>query len=233
MRKLLLILIFVPVAAMAQKERADIRSGNKLFVAGKYPEAEVEYKRALEKNINSYEANFNLGGALYKQGRNEDAATAYQKIIEDGTNPEAQSKSFYNLGNSLVKQRKLDEAIESYKNSLRIDPTDIQAKFNLAYAQKLKQEDENKDKDKDQNQDKNNDQNQNQDQNQDQNNDQNKDDKKDDKKDNKDKQEPQPSPSRSEAERMLKAVQASEDNTKKKVDEQKVQAVGKGTGKQW
>lgn len=231
MRKLLLILIFIPAAAMAQKERADIRSGNKLFVAGKYPEAEVEYKRALEKNINSYEANFNLGGALYKQGRNEDAATAYQKIIEDGTNPEAQSKSFYNLGNSLVKQRKLDEAIESYKNSLRIDPTDIQAKFNLAYAQKLKQEDENKDKD--QNQDKNNDQNQNQDQNQDQNNDQNKDDKKDDKKDNKDKQEPQQSPSRSEAERMLKAVQASEDNTKKKVDEQKVQAVGKGTGKQW
>lgn len=246
MRKILILsLCALPMAALAQKERADIRSGNKQFNAGKYAEAEVDYKRALEKNINSYEANFNLGGALYKQGRNEDATVAFQKIIEDGTNPENQAKTFYNLGNTLVKQRKLDEAIESYKNALRLDPTDVQAKFNLAYAQKLKQEDENKDKD--QNKDQNQDNKQNQDQNKDQ-NDQNKDQKDDpnkeqekdnkdnkdnkDKKDNKDQQQQQ-NQSKSEADRMLKAIQAAEDNTKKKVDEQKAQAVGVGKGKQW
>lgn len=237
--------VALPLVAVAQKERADIRSGNKQFNTGKYSEAEVEYKRALEKNINSYEANFNLGGALYKQGRNEDATASYQKIIEDGTNAENQTKTFYNLGNALVKQRKLDEAIESYKNALRLDPTDVQAKFNLAYAQKLKQEDENKDKDKNQDNKDNKDDQQNKDpnqdqQNQDKENDQNKDQEKDkkdnkdnkDSKDNKDQQQ-QPNPSKSEADRVLKAIQAAEDNTKKKVDEQKAQAVGVGKGKQW
>lgn len=231
MRNLSIILLLLPLAAFAQKERSDVRTGNKLYDKGKYPEAEVEYKRALEKNINSYEANFNLAGALYKQGRYEDAISILQKTAQDGSDLENQSKALYNLGNNLLKLRKLDESIESYKSALRINPTDVQAKFNLAYAQKLKQEDENKDKNQDQNQDQNQNQN-NQDQNQDQNQNQDKQDDKQDKKDDKQNQQ-QPPPQKSEAERMLKAIQAAEDNTKKKVDEQKVQVVGKQQGKQW
>ena len=53
--------------------------------------------------------------------------------------------------------------------------------------------------------------------------------------DNRDGQQPgqQPSASREESERLLRAIQASEDNTKKKVDAEKAQAVGVRGGKQW
>lgn len=250
------ILIGSILTVSAQKERVDIRAGNKLFKEGKYTEAEVNYKRALEKSITSYEGNFNLSNSLYKQQRYEDATVGYAKLAEDGSNPAAQANSLYNMGNSLVKQRKLDEAIEAYKNTLRLNPSDQDAKFNLAYAQKLKQEEDkknqdnkdNKDQNKDQNQDQNKDQNQ--DQNQD-NKDQNKDKKDQDKdkdkdnkdqdkdKDNKDQQDqksdpkPENSPSREDAERMLKAVQAAEDKTKKDMDEKKAQAVGVRGGKNW
>lgn len=254
MRILLIInvLLFLPVAVWGQKERADIRQGNRAYYEGKYPEAEVGYKRAMEKNIASYEANFNLAGALYKQGRYDDAAATYGKLAQDGTDLQRQAATYYNMGNTYVKQRKLDEAIEAYKNTLRLTPEDKEAKFNLAYAKKLKQEEEKKDQD-----DKNNQDNQNQDQNQDggggggqdndqdQNKDQNKDDNepnkgdndknKDRNKENQGGQQPQqqPSASREESERLLRAIQASEDNTKKKVDAEKAAAAGVRGGKQW
>ena len=86
-------------------------------------------------------------------------------------------------------QQKFDESIESYKKALRLNPTDMDTKYNLAYAQLLKKkqeqqqqqqqqnQDQNKDQDKKQDKDQNKDQ-QNQDQNKDQQNknqDQNKD----------------------------------------------------------
>lgn len=252
------VLIFAPAALWAQKERADIRAGNRAYYEGKYPEAEVGYKRAIEKNISSYEANFNLAGALYKQGRYDDAAATYQKLAQDGTDTERQASTYYNMGNTYVKQRKLDEAIEAYKNALRLTPNDKEAKFNLAYAKKLKQdEDKKNDQNQNQNQDQNQDRNQNgggggnDDRNRDKNQDQNKNndknrnnndpdknndrngDRNEDKPDGGQSPQQQPSASRDESERLLRAIQASEDKTKKKVDAEKAQAVGARGGKQW
>lgn len=240
------LLLLLPATAAAQSERSDIRAGNRAYHEGKYPEAEVNYKRAIEKKIGSYEANFNLAGALFKQGRYQDATATYTQLAQDNTNPEAQAATLYNLGNVQLTERKLDEAIESYKSALRITPNDRDAKFNLAYAQKLKQEEENKDqnKDQDQNQNKDNkDQNQDQDKKDQDQNDQNKDKEQDQNKDQDQDQDqdqeknqpqnPEQQQSREENERTLKAIQASEDNTKKKVDEQKAAAVGVSNGKQW
>lgn len=243
MRSLIIVLFLMPLTALSsfsQAERSDIRKGNNLYKEGKFTEAEVKYKQAEAKNVGSYEAAFNLGGALYKQQRYEDAAVGYAKLVQDGSDVGRQSEAFYNLGNTQMKMRKLDESIEAYKEALRRNPTDMQAKFNLAYAQKLKQEDDKKnDENKDQNKDQNKDnQDQNKDQNKD-NQDQNKDNK-DQNKDNKDKQDQkqdkqnqQQQQQKQDNERMLKAVQASEDKTKKKVDEKQAEAVGSSDGKNW
>lgn len=258
------VLLLSVSAAWAQKERADIRQGNRAYYEGKYPEAEVGYKRAIEKNINSYEANFNLGGALYKQERYDDAAAAYEKLAQDGSDRRRQAATYYNLGNTYVRQRQIDRAIEAYKNALRLVPEDREAKLNLAYAQKLKQQqDQNQDRNnqnQNQNQDQNqngggsggggdddrNDRNQNPDQNQnqngggggggddDRNGDQNKGDSGRNDQNDGDSGSESSSASREESERLLRAIQASEDNTKKKVDAERAQAVGRGAkAKQW
>lgn len=254
---LLGVLLFLSSGAWGQRERADIRQGNRAYYEGKYPEAEVGYKRAIEKNIASYEANFNLAGALYKQERYDDAAAAYGRLAQDGTEVGRQAATYYNMGNTYVKQRKIDEAIEAYKNALRLVPEDREAKFNLAYAKKLKQQQE---QNRDQNQNQND---RNQDQNQDQNggggenggqqdNDRNRDsdsdrDKdpnrdrndgsddrnRDDNRDREGDSQRQPSSAREDSERLLRAIQAAEDNTRKKVEAEQMQAVGARGGKQW
>ena len=273
---IVVLMLFSAGAAFGQKypERRDIRSGNKLYEKGDYTEAEVAYRRALEKNAESYEANFNLADALYKQKRYDEAAQMNAQLAADSAYMENAAAAYFNQGNALFQQRKLEEALEAYKNCMRLDPNDQQAKFNYAYTKKLlekdnqnqqqnnqnnqqnnqeNQQDQNKDQNKDQNdnqQDQNkNQQDQNKDKNQDQkdqNNNQN--DQNDQNQQNDDKsggqnsdqqqdqnQQPQPQNggmSREEAERMLDAVQGSEDNTKKKVDAQKVRAVG-ASGKNW
>lgn len=270
------LMLLIAGSASGQKypERRDIRSGNKLYEKGDYTEAEVAYRRALEKNAESYEANFNLADALYKQKRYDEAAQMNAQLAADSAYMENAAAAYFNQGNALFQQRKLEKALEAYKNCMRLDPNDQQAKFNYAYTKKLlekdnqnqqqnnqnnqqnnqqNQQDQNKDQNKDQNdnqQDQNkNQQDQNKDKNQDQKDQNNKqNDQNDQNQQNDDKsggqnpdqqqdqnQQPQPQNggmSREEAERMLDAVQGSEDNTKKKVDAQKVRAVG-ASGKNW
>ena len=70
-------------------------------------------------------------------------------------------RAFYNLGNAQFKQQKYKEALESYKQSLRLNPADQQAKYNYAYTKRLLDDnkdgggggDDDKNQDKDQNQD--------------------------------------------------------------------------------
>ena len=144
----------------------------------------------------------------------------------------------------IFKQQKYQEALESYKQSLRLNPSDMEAKYNYAYTKRLL--DENKDggggggdQNKDQNQDQDKDQNQND---QSQQNPDQKGDQKDQKGDPKDqqgdqKQNPQegkgdkkdqgdqqgqPTPSGispQEQQQMLDAIQAQEDKTQEKLKE--------------
>lgn len=247
------ILTIVSAGALhAQKypERKSIRSGNHAYEQGAYPQSEVDYRRALEKNPVSYEGQFNLANALYKQERYDEAAQIFQKLAQDTTRADNAASCHYNAGNALFGQRKLQEALEAYKNSLRANPADMDAKFNLAYVKKMLEDqqgdggdnnDQNQDKDQDQNQDQNKDQqgDQNKDQQQDKGEDkQDKNDQNQDKGGNEDK--PQPGQSQqqdmteAEAQQMLDAMQAQEDRTQDKVDEKKKGVVvGSRSGRNW
>lgn len=248
--------------ATAQKypERRHIRSGNAQYEKGNYTEAEVSYLRALEKTPDSYEGAFNLSDALYKQKRYEEAAEISGRLAADSLHGEHAAQAWFNRGNALFQQRKLEEALEAYKNSLRLNPDDMETKFNYAYTKKLLEKNRN-DQDQNQDQDKNQqDKNQNNDQDKNGNDDRNKDqqqndDKNDDRNDpDNDKGENERQPdgqrpddrsgengqqppqqqgmNREEAERMLDAIQGSENDTKKKVDARKAKTVG-SSGKNW
>ncbi len=240
----LTLLLGTVFSAQAQKypERQEIRKGNKRYDKGDYPGSEVFYLRALEATPGSVEAAGNLAGALYRQERFEEAAQVGAKAARDSMAGPYASQLHYNEGNAQFKQRKFAEAVEAYKNALRKNPDDQQAKFNLAYAQKMLEQDKNgggggggdQDKDQDKDKDQNQDQNQNdKDQNKDQDKqDQNSEPKPDQGEPKPGEGQPQGGISPQEAERMLDAMQGAEDNTKQKVDAQKAKAVGR-SGKNW
>ena len=203
--------LFSAEVCFAQKypERRAARQGNEQYESGDFSAAEIQYRKAIEQNSALYEANFNLGDALYRQQRHSDAAKLFGNIAADSLRTSDQkAEALFNMGNSYFGERKFEEAIEAYKSSLRLKPDDVECKFNLAYAQKMlehqqqqqqqQQDQQNQEQNKeqqDQNQDQNQEQNKDQQENQDQ---QDKQDKQDDRdQQNKDqqgdgKQEPEP-----------------------------------------
>ncbi|MBQ8335727.1 MAG: tetratricopeptide repeat protein [Tidjanibacter sp.] len=235
-------------------ERKHIRSGNKLYEQQRMADAEKEYRKALKANSASVEGLFNLGDAQFASGAFEAAEESFRKVTEldSGVTDQQRAAAYYNLGNSQFQQQKLQEALSSYKESLKLNPSDLEAKFNYAYTKALLDQQQNQDNQ--QNQDQNNqDQQQNQDnQDQQQQNDQqqnpnegqqpeqNPDQGEQPEQPQGDRpkpseqqgQQPEQGPSK-ESEQMLNAVQQAENRTREKVDEQqKGVAVGR-SGKNW
>lgn len=247
--RLLWIFVFLMALTLevcAQKERKFIREGNTLFETQKFEQAEVEYRKAMDKKAESFEAVFNLADALYKQEKYDEALLQFSTLAKEQTDKEKLGQLYHNIGNTLLSMKKTDESIEAYKESLRNRPNAEETKYNLEFARHKKQQDEqnkdnqdnkdNKDqqnKDQQQNQD-NKDQNKDQqDQNKDQQNqDKDKQDKDKDQNQNKDQQDQnkdqqqqqQPGKiSKEDAQRLLDALQNDEKKVQEKVQQQKVQ----------
>lgn len=224
-----IIIIFSLLTAQSlfsQVEKKDMRLGNRLYGKDKFIDSEVRYRKALEKNPNSVDAMFNLGDALYKQGKHEEAANLFNSalpLVKPKEQREKLANTLYNLGNSLVKANKLEEGIQAYKNSLRANPNDMDAKYNLAYALKMKKKnDQNKKNDKNKNQDKNDNKDNKQDKNQNKND-----------QDNKQQQSPKQKISKDDAERILNALQNNESKVQEKAKENKGQPVKVKVLKNW
>lgn len=152
----LLLLFFATTGASAQKaERSDIRSGNRQYERKKYTEAEIQYRKALEINPHSKEGAYNLGNALFKQNKTNEALEQYQHALSVQNDPIKKSQIFHNAGNVFMANKDYEKAVDAYKNSLIINPKDNETRYNLAVAQALlkkqqQQQKQNKDKNKDQ-----------------------------------------------------------------------------------
>ena len=176
-----ILLIFITLllgigSASAQKypERSLVRKGNRDFAKERYDRSIERYTQALEAAPENFEAAYNLGGALYRTEKYEEAAKMLERIAADSTRTDQErAEAFYNLGNAQFKQEKYTEALERYTNSKRMNPADQEAKYNYAYTKRLLQKQQNEDQNKDQNKDQQNSggQDQNQDKNKDNNSD--------------------------------------------------------------
>lgn len=250
MRRLIFLIIIVTfsVVAFGQNERKYVRSGNKLFLDAvsdttkidsvKFSNAETEYRKALNKKPNDLQWDFNLSDAIYKQQRFDEATGKFADLAEKMKTPEEKARALHNMGNSQLMNQKIDESIETYKKALRQNPTDLDTKYNLAYAQllKKKQEEQQKNQDKDKDKDKQDqDKDQNKDQ-QDQNKDQQNKDNQDqqNKQDQQQQQQPQNKISKENAEQLLQVLQNDERKIQDKVKkEQAAQAKRVQTEKEW
>jgi Ca-activated chloride channel homolog len=228
-----ILLLVGSVSAFGQKERKFIRQGNRLYKKAvensdstkidsvNFAKAEIDYRKALDKKPGDFKSQYNIGNSLFKQKKWAESSSQYEQILESASKEE-KGKAWFNYGNSMLAQQKLDESITAYKNALRNTPKDLEAKYNLEFARRMKQKQQQQQKNKDQNKD-NKDQNKDQqkkDQNkQDQNKDQQKKDQqnKDQNQDKNQQQQQQPKISRQNAEQMLKALQNDERQTQEKV----------------
>jgi hypothetical protein len=225
------------ITMQAQSERKEIRKGTDAYNNKKYAESEVQFKKALQLDKNSYPAQFNIADALYKQEKYEEALSAFQSLAAKETNKQNLASIHHNIGNcqlSLYNKaqqqaqqaqqaqpqappaqgggEQLDNAIASYKSALRNNSLDNETRYNLIAAEKMKEDNKNKDKNKDKQDQKQDQKPQPQDQKQQQ-------------------QQQQDKVSKQDAQRVLDAMQQEEKDLQDK--KRKVKASGKQSDKNW
>jgi Ca-activated chloride channel family protein len=238
---LLLLFISLSVFSNAQTNRF-LQQGNKMYEAQRYKEAAADYAKALAKDPTNTAGLFNFGNSLYQQKQFDSSRKVMAATARMSKDKSSKSAANYNIGNTYMSQQKWDEAIDAYKQTLRTNPQDADAKYNLSYAEQMKkkqdqqkQDDKDKKDDKKDNKDKNKDDKQNKDNKdkQDKQDKGEKDKEKEDKgegdnkdqKDDQDKgQQPQSQPSKlsqQQAEQLLNALQQEEKKLQDKMKKEK------------
>ena len=254
MKKLIIILILTLPGMLAHAQKAKLLTdkGNKALAAGDLDVAREAYTKALKIDPKFEEAQFNLGNsylvesrkilegvttapdeagkkAIYEEAQevSKKAAAEFEKVAKDLKDPEKVNKTQYNLGNSQLMSGEVDKGIDAYKEALRKDPTDEDARYNLAYAQHLKkQQEQQQQQDQQQDQDKKDDQKQDE-------NKENQDQKKDEKPDQEKQEQQKDELSKQDAEKMLEALNKQEKDLQDKLNKKKVQAQPIKIEKNW
>jgi len=160
-----LMAVVLPVVTSAQKEKLITNEANELMKEGDYEKAEKAYSEALELNPDYKPAQFNLGNLYQKRARDilstaaqtenkeeqqkllessqkfsKQAVASYENVAQSVESKEDINKTQYNLGNAHLLSGDLRNSIESYKEALRNNPKDEDARYNLAYAQHLQKQ---------------------------------------------------------------------------------------------
>jgi Ca-activated chloride channel family protein len=112
---------------------SDVNQGNAAYGKQRYEQAVQKYQDAQIKSPDSPVVQYDLGNALHKMGKFEEADAAYHQVIKAKV-PKLKAKAWYNLGNNFLQQQKFNEAIEQYKQALKLDPKDEDALHNMAMA---------------------------------------------------------------------------------------------------
>ena len=233
MKRLLIILLILPSCySFGQSQQAEkaIQAGNDFYKLQQYDKAAAEYKNAIAIEPANSKAKFNLANTIVKQGKPDEAIKSFTEITGNTKETELKAKAFYNKGVVLSQQKKLEESIDAYKKSLRNKPDDADTKYNLAYAQKMidqQQQQQNKKEDQKKEEQKKDDKKQD-----------NKQEENKDQQQQKDKQQQQKQTqpkqySKEELERIMQSLNADDKNVQEKVNKQKVQASGAEAEKDW
>ena len=275
-------LFVVDAAAQRMPERGLVRKGNRLFAKERYEHSSNAYREALMHDSTSFEARYDLANALIRMamadttayanpegsaakmssGNLQQAEALLQAAAADSLQTaENRAEAYYNLGNAQFVQQKLQDALQSYRRSLVLNPNDMEAKYNYALTKKLLEQNQQNDQNQqnqdnqnnqnnqdnqnqnqpqnqpqggDDNQDKNDQNNDNQNQNQNKDNQQGGGDQNEDKKEQpqQPKQPPKSGMSEEQQQQLLNAIQAQEDKTQDKLDEKAKGVIIKGK-KNW
>jgi len=74
---------------------------------------------------------YNMGVRAYRADNLEKASTHFYRIIDKSQDSSLKKRAYYNIGNILVQLDLPKKAAEMYRESLRLDPTDWESKYNL------------------------------------------------------------------------------------------------------
>jgi tetratricopeptide (TPR) repeat protein len=133
----------VPKEGMKKMKSYDAAIEQAQQYAGKnnFNQAEAAYKTAIAMQPDNPKAIYNLGNLYYdaKKEKRYNAVELYKQAVQKATSKDDKHRIYHNMGNAYLDNKQYAEAVQSYKQALRNDPTDDETRYNLAIA---KQENE-------------------------------------------------------------------------------------------
>ncbi len=109
---------------------------NGLFAVGNYAGALAEYRDLQLHAPDSAELAVNAANALHKLAEYPRALREYGSAI-GGKDLKLRAVAQYDRGNTLFRMGRYEDARDAYREALRIDPSDREAKFNLEIVQRI------------------------------------------------------------------------------------------------
>ncbi len=107
------------VAPIGELSASPVRAV-KLYERGEYEQAVGELQKALEENPFDARLRYNLGNALYKLERWNEARSAFRSALET-SDPKLQADAFFNLGNTFFQEGgSQPETMEGRRNRLAL-----------------------------------------------------------------------------------------------------------------
>lgn len=123
-----------PVIVHAQSGSKDLREANKLYKEKKFDQSLQAYNKALQAAPNNSTVNYNTGNANFRNNKFENAVSDYENTVSNTNDNKLKQNAYYNKGVSFSKQKKLAESIEAYKDALKLNGDDKEARENLQKA---------------------------------------------------------------------------------------------------
>ena len=117
--------------------------GNEFYDQGKYDEALAAYDEALKNDDKNPSLHYNRGNVFYRQQEYPMAVQSFMNALRGDLALKA--RAYYNMGNSLYRLGRLEESIEAYKEGLRLTSDDVDLKYNLEFVRQQLQDQESQD----------------------------------------------------------------------------------------
>ncbi|MFQ5600627.1 MAG: tetratricopeptide repeat protein [Candidatus Krumholzibacteriia bacterium] len=149
---LCVVLSLAMTGGIERKAATRNRDATEAFEAQRFEEAVDLYNQALTHAPESEGISYNLGNALYRQQKLEDAAAALGRATQSA-DPDLRHHSLYNLGNTFFQMGNAAEAVTAYRRALDAKPDDLDTKINLEKALRLLQQQEQQQQEQQQNPD--------------------------------------------------------------------------------
>ena len=150
----LILLLLAPTVAMAQNaEWKMMHEGNAAFRSRNFEKAQSLYMKVLKRNPKNARALFNLADTYLAKGDAKLADSLFTQAAQHERNPQVKSMAFHNRGyirqtaalhDQQNQQQLLRQAIEQYKQALRLNPHDNDTRYNLVLCQRQLKDSPNK-----------------------------------------------------------------------------------------
>ena len=146
--------------AQDMMSKLKMKEGNEAYNSGEFLQSNDLYSQSFKNDTSNLKAAFNNGNSSFMSGDFESSRNSFNQYLQSNISNKEKSKAYYNIGNSYLTEYAksmqensgqspnidlLTNAVDNYKKSLRNNPTDEDARYNLSYAMKLLQQSQNQD----------------------------------------------------------------------------------------